>query len=256
MQRIPPVRIAGPFWRQLILMLAVAGPLAACANGDFGEVSPTLVSDGIHDWIADKAIANKPALPSAFPLTDDERALRDFAYPLIEAPYDRQRWYSIAGEYGFIGAARRTHFDRAAYYKHLCVAEARSPASRYARLMDDIGNDLTRLPQFFETATRVLDIDGKRYKSMAFVPDLGKKERKNALRRIYENAQIVAMVRANLVQRVASYRYALGHLIVTVPSPQGIDVERALNQLEARIGYFRTHPAPTWTREPSLGSNT
>ena len=242
--------------RRSLPLLAVFALLGGCANGDFGEVRPYLVSDSIHDWVAEKAIAGKPAQASSFPLTDDERALRDYAYPLLDAPYDRQRWYSIAGEYGFLDIDIRKGFNVAAYYKHLCVAEARSPVSRYARLSDDIRNDLTRLPQFFETATRVLETDGKRYKSMAFVPDLNKKERKNALRRIYENAQIVALVRTSLAQRIAGYRYALGHLIVTVPSAQGIEVERILNQLAERVACYTTHPAPTWTRQPSLEANS
>ena len=32
-------------------MLASLGLLTGCANSDFGEVNPTLVTDGIHDWI-------------------------------------------------------------------------------------------------------------------------------------------------------------------------------------------------------------
>lgn len=253
MNRSPPL-LGDSTWRRPLFALATLMLLAGCATGDFGEIYPSLVGDDIHDWVAEKAIANKPALPSDFPLTDDERALRDLAYPLIEAPYDRHKWYSIAGEYGWIGANIGTGFDRGAYWSHLCASEARSPSSRYARLTDDIRNDTTRLPQFFETATRVLDVDGKRYKSMAYVSDLGKSERKNALRRIYENAQIVAMVRLSLAQRVTGYRYALGHLIVETPSQQGVDVERVLNHFEERVGYYRTHPTTTWKREPSLAS--
>ncbi len=49
--------------------------------------------------------------PSGYRLTDDERELRDLAYPLIEAPFDRQRWYSILGEYGLNGI-RNMPFDR------------------------------------------------------------------------------------------------------------------------------------------------
>ena len=77
----------------------------------------------------------------------------------------------------------------------------RSPAVRYARLMDDVRNDITRLPQFFETAARVLDIDQKRQKSMALVSALSPAERKNAERRMRENAAIVALTREKLAQR-------------------------------------------------------
>ncbi|MSP33134.1 MAG: hypothetical protein EXR03_10015 [Pseudolabrys sp.] len=54
--------------------------LAGCANGDFGEVRPTLVRDNVHDWLSLDAIAGRPALPSGFELTDDERQFRDLAY--------------------------------------------------------------------------------------------------------------------------------------------------------------------------------
>jgi long-chain acyl-CoA synthetase len=42
----------------------------------------------------------------------------------------------------------------------------------------------------------VLDIDGKRRKSLAYIGDLSEGERINALGRIKENASIVALVRA------------------------------------------------------------
>jgi hypothetical protein len=36
-------------------------------------------------------------------VTDDEKKMRDLAYPLIEPPYERQRWYSVLNEYGLSG---------------------------------------------------------------------------------------------------------------------------------------------------------
>ena len=124
---------------------------------------PALVRDDVHDWVGSTAVAGQP---SNFELTDDERALRDLAYPLIEPHYDRHRWYSVAGEYGLLESSRRRAFDRAAYANHLLLVDVRSPASRYARLIDDIRNDSTRLAQFFETAGRS---DPKRRKSLAYV---------------------------------------------------------------------------------------
>ena len=63
-----------------------------------------------------------------------------------------------------------------------------------------IRNDvLTRLPQFFETATRVLDIDQKRQKSLALIAALSPAERKNAeLRMRRECIDRFALVRAKL----------------------------------------------------------
>jgi hypothetical protein len=178
--------------------------LAGCANGDFNEIKPFLVRDSIHDWVGPAAIAGTNAALSSFELTDDERALRDLAYPLIEPPYDRQRWYSVAGEYGLIDRDRAHPVDRTAYANDLLGSAYRSPAARYAHLLDDIRNDTTRLPQFFETATRVLDIDQRRRQSLAYVAELSPAERDDALRRIMVNAAIVAWVWESLNQRAAS----------------------------------------------------
>lgn len=242
-------------WGRHAMAMAVTALLAGCANGDFGEVNQTLVTDGIHDWIGRDANAPKPG--STFEYTDDERALRDLAYPLIEPPYDRQKWYSVAGEYGLV---RFTMEDRARYYERLTRNDVerlfdyrRSPSSRYAILTDDIRNDTTRLAQFFETAGRVIDIDQKRKKSLAYVPDLNKDEWINAKRRIRENAHVVQIVRWSLEDRISAYRFALERLVVSTPSRQAVDVEHALNQLHNQLANYRTLP-PTWAREPSLAS--
>ena len=112
----------------------------------------------------------------------------------------------------------------------------------YARLIDDIRNDTTRLPQFFETAGRVIDIDQKRQKSLAY-----------SLRRIRENIHVVNIVRTSLSNRVVSYRFALEHLVIMTPQVQAVEAERLFNQLQVQFARYDTLP-PTWVREPSLAS--
>jgi hypothetical protein len=237
-------------------VLAVLVALGGCATqGDFGEVKPSLTRDDMHDWLSVAATAGKRTTPSDFPLTEDERALRDLAYPLIEQPYDRQRFYSIAGEYGLIGVNQRGPFDRTAYAAHLFGDQQRTATSRYAVLQDDIDNDTTRLPQFFETAGRVLDVDGKRRKSMFYVSALSGSERANAVSRMHENAAIVAMVRRSLGERASAYRYALERLVIITPDPRAVQVEQALNVLQSKIAYYRNHLPAGWVRERSLASN-
>ena len=109
-------------------------------NTDFGEVRSTLVSDGMHDWIGPYASAGRKA--SSFELTDDERALRDLAYPLIDPPYDRQQWYSVAGEYGLYRPARSPAFDRTAYAKWLLSGDGPSPLARYSPQFDEVRRDV------------------------------------------------------------------------------------------------------------------
>lgn len=47
--------------------------------------------------------------------------------PLIEPPYDRQQWYSVAGEYGLY---RADSTDHRLYYDRLRATWHRSPSSR------------------------------------------------------------------------------------------------------------------------------
>ncbi|MDP2298675.1 MAG: hypothetical protein Q8M24_24830 [Pseudolabrys sp.] len=245
-------------WYRGALLLAAVTLLAGCnttggAGGDFGEVPRSLARDDTHDWLGNHALSAQRAFPSDFKLTDDERLLRDLAFPLIEPPYDRQQWYSTLQEYGHIGL--NFSGDRSDYARRLFSNRYRSPSAQYAQVIDDIRNDMTRLPPFFETATRVSDIDEKRRKSLAYITDIHPKERENALRRIRENAAIIAMVQTRLSHRVAGYRYALERLVVMTPSPQAVDVERTLTQYERQIAHYRAYPAPTWVRERSLAAS-
>lgn len=233
--------------RPRILAFALLVALGGCtANGDFGEVRPELVRDDIHDWVGRDAIAVPPAAQSHFDLTDDERQLRDLSYPLIEPPYERQKPYSVLGEYGFTGADRGGPFDRTRYAAILLSDRYRSPAARYEQLNDDIRNDIERLPQFVETAVRVIDIDRKRRLSLGYVSSLSAQERADAHRRIRENALIVSLVQGKLMQRISAYRFALERLVIATPSPQAVEVERALNRLQAMVTQYRG--GPPWRR--------
>jgi hypothetical protein len=239
-----------PSRRRYIFALAAVSLLGGCGtpNGDFGQVQPYLVGDSVHDWVGPYATGS---VGSKFDLTDDERQLRDLSYPLIEPPYERQQWYSITGEYGIIRPAR--HVDRGIYATCLLASRYHSPLTRYSQLIDDVRNDITRMPQFFETAGRVLDMDAKRRRSMAYVSSVSPAERKNAEQRMNENASIVTLVRNKLVERASSYRFALERLVIETPSPRAVEVEQGLAQLHAYIERYRA-PAPTWVRERSLVS--
>ncbi len=241
-----------------MLICAGAALLAGCAGGsggDFGEIPSNLVRDGVHDWIGPEAAAERHAKPSTFGLTDDERQLRDLAYPLIEPPYRRQKWNSVYGEYGASKTFQAEAADRTLYAKFLMEGAPRSPASLYAHLLDDINNDDTRLAGFYATATRVIDIDAKRRESLHYITDLPPSERANALRRIRENSAIVSLVSTRLRERTVSYRYALEQLVVRTPSAEAATVERALNRLKADIARYERAPAPTWERQKSLAAS-
>lgn len=212
--------------------------LAGCSStADLGELRPDLVTDNIHAWVGRDAARSAGGPVSNNHLSDDERTLRDLAFPLIEPPYDRQRWNAVVYEYGIDRL-----FDRglwvenpANYYAHLQASYHRSTAARYNRLIDDIRNDTVRIEPFFTVARRVVDLDRRREASLARVADLTPAEHLNAQARVNENSLTIAWVSSSLNQRCASYRFALEHLAVAEPEPLAAEADLALTQLQQKI---------------------
>jgi len=224
---------------RLPLLAAVALTLlpGCSANGDFGRLRPSLVHDDIHAWMGPAAAGVSTKDHPKDQLTDEERRLRDLAYPLIEPPYDRNRWSSVIGEYGL--ASRPRHYpDRAAYAARLFQTAYRSQTARYNKLIEDIRNDVVLLDPFFAAAHYVADMDSKREKSLAYVSRLTPEERNNAFQRIGENRAIVLWVRGSLAERAASYKIALERLVIAAPSPVAVEAERSLTLLQQRIGAY------------------
>jgi hypothetical protein len=218
----------------LFLLSALA--LGGCANGDFGRLKQELVIDDIHGWVGSNAANDAGVVPSMYPLTDEERRLRDLAYPLIEPPFDRARFYSIINEYGINNLfSNWPHYDRTIYAKRLMETPYRSATARYSQLNTDIRNDVVRIPDFFLTARRVLDLDRKREQAVALVPDLNPAERKNATRRAAENLLVVEWVQQSLQDRAEGYRFTLERLVVATPAPMAAEVERSINLMKSAI---------------------
>jgi len=231
------------------MLLAVA--LAGCsANGDFGRLKPELVSDDMHAWVGRRAAEAGGIKPSDAPLTDDERQLRDLAYPLIEPPYDRQKWYAVVNEYGFNNTFQPGWyaFDVSAYSQRLMAEAYRSATARYNHLNDDIRDDVERIDPFFSVAQKVIDIDRKREKALAYVGAVPPAEIASARARIAENALVIAWVEQSLADRAEAYRFALERLVVATPMPMAVEVERAIALLRQRIAATHIVVAPRIAR--------
>jgi len=212
--------------------------LPGCSSlGDLGYVQQPAVADNIHAWVGQEAAARAGAPISLANLTEDERTLRDLAFPLIEPAYDRDRWDAVVYEYGQKREFQRNLWivDPSAYYRELPAADYRSTAGRYNRLNDDIRNDVVRIGPFFYIAHRVIEADRKRQATMALIPDVSPPERFNALARVSENNLTIAWVEQSLAQRCASYRFALNRLAVSEPEDLATNVDISLTLLQAAL---------------------
>ena len=123
--------------------------------------------------------------------------LRDLAYPLIEPPYDRNKWYNVAGEVG-AGSRPWPYPDRSAYASRLFTTAYRSQTARYNRLIEDIRNDVIRVDPFFGSASYVAAMDRKREKALAYVTNMTAEERDKTLQRIADNCNIVRWAQESL----------------------------------------------------------
>jgi hypothetical protein len=218
-----------------IASVALSGLLAGCGStGDFGRMRATAVKDDTHAWMGPAAARSLASSPWRHQLTDEERRLRDLAYPLIEPPYDRNKWYSVLGELD-LKSRPWPYPDRALYASRLFQTAYRSQTARYNKLMEDIRNDVVRLDPFFSLAHYVLDVDRRREQAMAHVTQLSEEERHNTLQRIEENRAIVRWVVGSLGERAEAYRIALERLVIAAPAPVSVEAERALTLLQQRI---------------------
>ncbi|SEM51334.1 hypothetical protein [Bradyrhizobium sp. OK095] len=219
-----------------ILLAAVGASLAACSGGDFGRTRESMRSDDMHSWLGAEVTGSLGLKPSQFQLTDEERQLRDLAYPLIEPPLSRPAWKSVFGDYKALPSPwqQKVVFDRTMYGRTLIDEPHRSHSSRYAQMIEDVRNDITRFEPFFASAIRVIDLDKKRNASMARVSALSPKEKEDAVARMQENSLIIQWVQQCLEQRVSSYRWGLERLVIQAPDSMAADADRLIGELAAQ----------------------
>jgi hypothetical protein len=233
-----------------MLLAAVGASLAACSGGDFGRTRESMRSDDMHSWLGSEVTGSLGLKPSQFQLTDEERQLRDLAYPLIEPPLSRPAWKSVFGDYKPLPSPwqQKVLFDRTMYGRTLIDEPHRSHSSRYAQMIEDVRNDITRFEPFFASAIRVIDLDKKRNASMARVSALSPKEKEDAVARMQENSLIIQWVQQCLEQRVSSYRWALERMVIQAPDGMAADADRLIGELAAQTTNPPVQSQPAYGR--------
>jgi hypothetical protein len=226
-----PIRYLAP-----ALLLFAGGLLGACSGGDFGRTREDFRSDDMHRWVGLEATSSVGLRASQFQLTDNERQLRDLAYPLIEPPHSRPAWKSVFGDYLPQPSPWRQDvvFDRTAYGRTLIDEPHRSHASRYAQLIEDVRDDISRFELFYASAIKVIDLDRRRDASLGRISDLSPREHADAVARMQENSLIVQWVHQCLERRVSSYRWAVERLVLQAPDPMAADADRLISELAAQ----------------------
>ena len=202
-------------------------------------------NDDMHRWLGAEVTGSVGLKPSSFQLTENERQLRDLAYPLIEPPHSRPAWKSVFGDYQPLPSPWRQKvvFDRTTYGRALIDEPHRSHTSRYQQLIEDVRNDITRFEPFFASAVRVIELDRKRSASLKMVSELSPREQADAVARMEENTLIVQWVQQCLERRISSYRWALERLVIQAPDAIAADADRLIGELAAQTANPPVRPA-------------
>lgn len=217
--------------RATAISLAFALALPGLAHaGDFGRPSPSLL-DGL---IPRQSWKGPVTGYSSFPITDLEEQLRDRSYALIRPNEPRGNWniYIAGFQLAHLFPPAIAYYDYTEYARMLLWTLSRSEASLYNRLIEDMSADGQLTGPFVAVACAVADFDLKRERSLVYVGQLSEWEVANAFGRIRENRIITAWVQRALHWRLASYRYALERLVISVPSGLAVEAERALGRFE------------------------
>src|SRR5438477_1270731 len=235
-----------PISSPALALLWISVTAGGSSDGDFGGNHAYFVSEDMHRGLGTEATSSVGLRPSQFQLTDNERQLRDLAYPLIEPPHSRPAWKSVFGDYKPLPSPWRQApiFDRSAYGRALIDEPHRSHSSRYANLIDDVRDDISRFEPFFASAIKVLELDRKRNASLAHVSELSPRERDDAIARMQENTLIVQWVQQCLERRVSSYRWALERLVIQAPDGMAVDADRLIGELAAQTANPPVVTAP------------
>src|SRR4030088_3484209 len=230
----------------IVTLLLVSATLGGCSGGDFGRTRQDFRNDDMHRWLGGEATGSVGLRASQFQLTDNERLLRDLAYPLIEPPHSRPAWKSVFGDYKPLPSPWRQEalFDSTAYGRLLIDEPHRSHSSRYAQLIEDVRDDITRFEPFFANVVRVIELDRKRHASLARVSELSPRERADAVARMQENSLIVQWVQQCLERRISSYRWALERLVIQAPDNMAADADRLIGELAAQTANPPVGSAP------------
>jgi hypothetical protein len=230
-----PIRATGHRSLPAKIFLLACVALGGCSGGDFGRTRADMRNDDMHRWLGAEATGSIGLKASHFQLTENERQLRDLAYPMIEPPRSRPAWKSVFGNYQPLPSPWRQKvvFDRTTYGRTLIDEPHRSHTSRYQQLIEDVRNDITRFEPFFASAGRVIELDRKRSASLRMVSELSPAEKADAIARMEENTLIVQWVQLCLEQRIASYRWALERLVIHAPDGIAADADRLIGELAA-----------------------
>jgi hypothetical protein len=240
----------------LLAPLLAAGLGGCVERGDFGRVKRSAWNDIVQDTGSFAArVREEPVSISAF--TDSEEEMRGRAWRFLVPAHDGAYLSRVLAELVAtrVLPADMRRRDPTAYHQALVSEGGRSPASRYRRLSEDAAADARLLEPFARSANRVMAADRVRLAALDHASVVSPADVGNAYARVAENRCLIAWVQDALAFRLASYRYALEHLVIETPQTQAVGAERSLAMLTAARSVLDGFAVPPLAAAACLGED-
>jgi hypothetical protein len=202
--------------------------------GDFERKDASVFHDTILAGAGKFAAAQRGEPVSSYPLTDEEKELRDVAWDLVRPPHGGASWHAdfdFTLQWSRLTPKEWYEIDANDFYVLLRNSGVVSHETYYELLINQARSDASRIPVFRDVAARVGKADGAR---RAAISALAANEamRLEGEARIAENRHLVNWVEESMQYRIHAYRTALGRLMVEVPSTKAVEAEAAIDALQ------------------------
>lgn len=244
-----------------ILIGGLGLALSGCytATGDFGRPVQGVWENSVLPFTGTVSARLRGEAASWYALTEDEKELRNRAWRFLMPETDAPGLTQLQDHYAFHRLLPARDSDMTLYHRTIMGGpflgggigyspgwrawttgqNFASLTSRYNRVRDAINADHLLIPHFKLVSAQVIQADHVRAKSLHHIGYLTEEQREEALKRICENAMIIARVQWAYHDRAAQYRYSLEHLLVEGPEREAIPAEKTLMAFEADIGRYR-----------------
>lgn len=188
--------------------------------GDFNRAEPNVIHDKVLPTVGKELARHRKEPVSNFPLTNDEKLLRNLGWGLVRPPHAGD-WIAAT-----IVEAQRTRITKAEdwrlnpreYFRLLISDKYRSSDARYDRVIADANADAQLVRPFCVVAERVNVADKERLAVIRRTPQVSEQRYAGATARVWENQQVIEWAERSMDFRLKAYKYAIEQLQIETPS--------------------------------------
>lgn len=238
------------------MVTATAILLTGCSNkGDFGRTEPSFFEDRVLPVTRSLVGMVRGAATSDYPLTQDEKALRDLSRDLAD-PSKRASAKKTLMRQAHAAGVAKNKYEKKRRLRHDVGLEAtryRSPYKQHYALLYAVKNDVRLTERFTYTSRRVYKTDNIRYRRLVSSGDLSGDQIRNVTARLKDNREIVNATLLVLENRISDYRLDLKHMKLRAPGPLEREITYAIDSLKIRTRKLHSKTS-YWARQQTTGS--